>query len=692
MASETPRRRPSEASRRPSQSSRPAPERASGRSSVPGRSSSTQARGSSARTHATRSGSSRASRPTGRRPVASPTGRPKQAPRKVYRPAHRVPLASSRNRLHLMVGLLVLALLVFGGRAFQLQAYDAQAYAAEAAAKMSRVKTLVPQRGTISDRNGVVLASSQPAVRVVADPLMIARNGIAERQNLTQNQRLRAQRAPGHIAQLLAKHLGGKPADYLPTITDKSKKHYVVLKRQVPAWTYEQLRRDLSSFDADPAFAKMPGLHGITAEDDPIRTYPSGDLAANVVGFMNSEGEGAGGLEYALNTQLTGVPGKESYQTSANGRIPLGNTTLVPAVNGNSYTLTLDSEMQAMASQALSAGIARAGAKNGIAIVMNVKTGELLALSTSPGYDSNRPTEADPSNLGNRALTNPYEPGSVQKVVTMAALADQGLVTPDTRVVVPNRLASGDGKLKDSYEHGTVHMTARGVVANSSNIGTVLLARQMDKNLLRNYLIKFGFGKKTGLGLPGESAGWLPPQNMPDYSRDQIAFGQGLSVNAVQESAAVAAIANGGLYNQPRLIKAAVDGEGNPLSLDNPEPTRVVSPEASAMVLEMMESVITKNPDRELTNYRMAGKTGTAQRVDPTCSCYRGYTASFVGVAPVEDPQILVYVVIDQPTKGTDGSKLALPVAKQVMSLALPRYGVVPSTTKPRKGPLEYEP
>ena len=623
---------------------------------------------------------------SGRQP-SRPAGRPRARTAKpTYGRTLRLPMANSSTRINVLLLAMLLTLGAWAGRAFYLQAYDAQANAALAANKMTYTKTLVAQRGAISDRNGVVMASSEQAVKVVADPILISRNGVDSRVEMTTGQKARAATAATDIAAVLAKYLGGTSEDYLPQLTDLKLKHYTVIKANVPAWTYEQIRRELASAH------KGIGLHGISKEDDPIRTYPAGDVASGVIGFMNSEGEGAGGLEYSLEASLAGTNGKESYASSANGRIPLASTTLVPAVNGTSYTLTLDTEMQLMANQALAAGVTKAGAKNGIAVVMNVKTGELLALSTTPGFDSNDPTSADPANLGNRAVSSPYEPGSVQKVLTMAALADQGLVTADTRVEVPSRITSGDGKIKDAFEHGTLNLTARGVIANSSNIGTVLLTRQMQKEKLRQYLLDFGLGKKTGVGLPGESAGWLPPANLADYSRDQISFGQGLSVNALQEAAAVAAIANDGLYNAPTLIKSAVDGTGAAVPIEKAEPKRVISSEASKQVLDMMESVITKSDSRAIPNYRMAGKTGTAQRVDPQCSCYRGYTASFVGVAPMEDPQILVYVVVDQPTRGSDGSALALPVAQQIMSLALPRYGVLPSTTEPGDGPLTYEP
>lgn len=623
--------------------------------------------------------------------------------RKVYKPALRIPLKRQSFRLGALLVVMAVIMTGFMGRAFLLQAFDARAYAEQAAAQMKASRELIAQRGTITDRNGVVLAASEPAVRIIADPLMIARNGVDASVEMGPKQRAKAEQAPTAIAEVLAKYLGGTVEDYLPTLTDVDRNHYAIVAKQVPAWTYEQIRQDLAAgkrYSGDPALDnpdKPSAWYGIYKEDDPIRYYPSGDVASNIVGFMGTDDEtqrpvGAGGLEYALNKQLTGTWGKEVYDTSANGRIPLGSSTLIPAVDGTNYQLTIDSEMQLMANQALAQGIRNAAAKNGIAIVMNVKTGELLALSTSPGFDSNEPGKADTQNLGNTAASAPYEPGSVQKVLTMAALVDAGLMTPETKVEIPTTIKSGDGTIKDAFPHGTIHLTGSGVVANSSNIGTVLLSRQMDKQTLVNYYSSFGLGKKTNIGLPGESSGWLPKSDMADYTFDQIVFGQGLSLTALQLVGAIAAIANDGIYNAPTLLRATSTGSGQYTPLATQEPRRVISSEASKMVLEMMESVVTKDKSRQLANYRVAGKTGTAQRVDPACGCYRGYTASYVGVAPAEDPQLLVYVMIDQPTKGSDGSALALPVANQILNLALPRYGVKPSTEPAPKAVLEYEP
>lgn len=624
----------------------------------------------------------------GRPGTAGPrAGRGSGAGRRPPQPARpSARLASQRGRLTIGLAALMAVVLALAGRALQLQAIEAPAYAASAAANIQRAYTLYPSRGEISDRNGTVLAASEPAVLVFVDPLMISRNGVDERVSMGPKETQKAAAAPKAVAKILAKHLGGVAEDYRSDVTgtDSAGKlsRYVIVKRHVPSYTYDLITRDMDAGH----------WYGVFSTPDPVRTYPSGTVASNVIGFVNSEGRGAGGLEYSLNRQLAGTAGKESYEASTYGRIPLGRTTLVPAVDGTGYTLTLDSQMQLTAQNALAAAVRGTKAESGEAIVMDVKTGEILAMANMPTFDSSKLGSTTAEEISNRAVESSYEPGSVQKVLTMAALTNKGLVTPDTHVVVPASVTSGDGRITDSFEHGTLYLTARGVVANSSNIGTALLTRKIDKGDLSAALKSFGLGSATGVGLPGEATGMVPGASMPDYTRDQIAFGQGLSVTAVQEAAAVAGVVDGGVYHSPTIIRSARDGNGNPVSIARRPARRIISTKASAQVRDMMESVVTLKPDRAVPGYRTIGKTGTAQRIDPSCHCYRGYTASYVGVGPAEDPTVLTYVVLNNPTKGHQGSEVALPVARQILTVALPHYGIEPSATKAPKEPLEYKP
>lgn len=699
MTQRDPKRRPAAASsRRPSTSTSRTSGSARSSSSRPAAAKKPQA--SAGRKQPAKASQTGSSRPRTaqdrRRPAAKPAARQtgsrrrSEAPRR-YRRTVRLPIGRTSVRIRVFMLVVAVLLGVAGVRAVQLQGIDAKAYAAEAAAKMTKTRELPATRGSISDRNGVVLAATEPAMLVSIDPDMVRTNGADKRYPMSKKKQAEAAAAPEAVADLLVKHLGGRKADYLALINEDSR--YEVVARQVPAATYTALQADMKlGIDGD---RKRP-WYGVFGTTDAIRTYPNRSVASNVIGFVNAEGEGAAGLEYALDDKLTGTAGTQAFDSSTYGRIPLGNSTMTPAVDGASYELTIDSDLNWMAEQALAQGARSAGAKTGTLVAMNVTNGEILALANYPSYDSAAPGTAKADDLGNRAVTQAYEPGSVEKVLTMAALADKGLVTPDSQVVVPPSIASGDGVVRDSYDHGTVNMTARGIIANSSNIGTIKLARELDKGELRDYLSAFGLGAKSGIGLPGETAGRLPDADMADYTRDQISFGQGLSVNAVQFSAAIAAAVNGGIYHQPTIIRSAKQADGTPIELPAPTSRRVVSEEASKQVVEMMESVITmgkpvEKRDRDIPGYRTAGKSGTAQRFDPECKCYNGFTSSFVGVAPAENPQILVYVALDQPTGENLGSRIALPVVNNLLKVALPRYNVAPSTTEAPNGPLTFD-
>ena len=464
-----------------------------------------------------------------------------------------MPLGRSGMRIRAFMMALLLLVVVCVGRAVQLQALEAQTFAAQAAEKMQNTRELLPDRGMIADRNGVVLAATEPAMHITADPEMVQSNGADKRYAVSAKKQEEAEAAPQAVAKILATHLGGSESKYLEILLTKDSKH-AEIARHVPAATWTEIENDMrKGIDGDG----KRRWYGLFAQPDPMRTYPNRALASNVVGFVNGEGKGSAGLEGLLDSQLAGTPGQEVYEHSTYGRIPLGTNVLTPPVNGINYSLTLDADLQWFSEQALADGIAKAGAKTGSILVMNPNNGEILALATAPSFDSANPGAADPGNLGNRTVTEAFEPGSTEKVLTMAALADSGLVTPDTKVDIPARIASGGGYVTDSFEHGQIKLTARGVMAQSSNIGTIKLTRQMDREKLHEYLTSFGLGSVPGVGLPAESAGSVPAADMADYTRDQISFGQGLSVTTVQMGAALSAAVNGGTYHQPQIIRSA---------------------------------------------------------------------------------------------------------------------------------------
>jgi cell division protein FtsI (penicillin-binding protein 3) len=576
------------------------------------------------------------------------------------RPPLRLPLASAHRRLHVLLIVVAMALSLCAGRLLQLQGFDSSSYTIDA---LTRTLPLLPARGEITDRNGLVLASTQPAVAVTADPKLTAPDA-------------------AEIAGVLAGHLSMSEGELMPLLT-KPGTRFVYIKKKVPALTYSALAADLSGRH----------LHGIFRESDPIRTYPNGSVGASVVGFVGADGKGLAGLERTLNAQLSGVEGKETYESAPNGsRIPLGRSSITPARNGLSYQLTLDSEVQWVAERRLAEQVAKTRADSGFVIVLDVKTGQVIALANSPTYDSSNPQAADSEDRGNRAISAPYEPGSVQKVLTSAALIDSGTANPSTRVVIPSRISSGGNSIKDFFPHGVLHYNMRGIIAMSSNIGTTLLTRQLDKQTLHDYLTSFGLGHKTSIELPGESAGIVPKPDMSDGQRDRVAFGQAIAVTGIQQASAVAGVVNGGIYNPPTVIKKAIDGDGKEVAVPRTPPRRVISEESSAEVRDLTGAVIDSvNGQRnlKLEGYSSGGKTGTAQRADTTCGCYRGYVTSFLGFAPLDDPQILTYVVISNPRVGDTGTVAAAPAYRDIMNFVLPRYSVAPDA-KPHK-PLPTE-
>lgn len=606
-----------------------------------------------------------------------------------------LPIASTHKRITIFFIMMAILFSIASGRALLLQGIDAPANAQAAAQQLTRTQELKADRGVILDRNGQVLAETQPAFQVIADPWSISSNGY-DREQMTEEQAAKARQAPSAIAAILATYLGGKKSDYLPQLTkvrnaDGSPNQYELIKRKVSAALYQQMATEL----------KDGGWYGIYPATDPVRYYPNGTLASNVIGFVNYEDQGAAGLEYQHDAQLSGIDGKQTYQQSPFGPIPLGDSTLVEPVNGTTFQLTIDAELQWMAQTELANAVAKANAKSGTAVIMAVQTGEVLAMATVPTFDSNKPGEANTDDLGNRAITDAYEPGSVQKVLTMAALLDAGLITGDTQVEVPGQIMSGGAPINDAWAHGTLYLTARGVLAQSSNIGTVQLTRQIDKATLSNYLASFGLGSSTGIELPGETGGAmgvLPGADMADYTRDQISFGQGLSVTAIQQAAAIASVVNGGVYHQPTIISSAHTAAGDSVPFDRREPHRVISEQASAAVVNMMEASVaspemTTLDAKTIPGYRMAGKSGTAQKIGDYGNYDGGYTGSYVAVAPAEDPQLLVYVVIDEPSNGYYGGVVAFPSARELMIQALPRYGLEPATNVPEfTDPLSYQP
>ena len=561
------------------------------------------------------------------------------------------------RRLH--AGLLAIGfvMIIFTGRLVQLQGVDSTVYAAQAQAQYLHKVTLPADRGTILDRNGVALADSVDADNITGDPLL------ARTSKTTSPWVMAGQLAPllGINHNVLADELSGKG-------------QFVYL-----------------SHDASPQTAKAIlalKLPGIATESTKKRVYPGGELAANVLGFVGSDGNGLGGLEYQYQNLLAGKSGQLTVELGHNGQvIPDGVGHDAAAVSGHDLQLTLDRDIQWKAQQAITAQVRSTGADGGSVIVMQPRTGQILAMATTPTFDPAKPGSSPVQDRGNSALSDVFEPGSTNKVITMAAAIDSGVLTTASPIDVPSTLIRADKVFHDAESHGLLHLTLAGVLAQSSNIGTILASEKVGVSRLYSYLQAFGLGQSSGLHFPGETRGILdPPSTWSPSQQYTVPFGQGLSVNALQVATVYSTIANGGVRVAPSLVKGYVQPDGSIAPAAAPVQTRVVSDAAAKQVEAMLEAVTTNQgtaPAARIDGYRVAGKTGTAQRVDPACGCYRGYTASFVGFAPADDPQLVVLVVLDNPIFGHFGGAVAAPVFRDVMSFALESEKIPPTGTTP---------
>lgn len=579
---------------------------------------------------------------------------------------------SPQVRLRIGFILIAMVLSAFGARLVQLQGLDPNGYAAMAAAEGLTEVVLPAERGDILDRNGEPLADSVDGAMVVADPSLTTK------------------KAPA-LAKFLATRLDVDYFKILPRLREKGSR-YEYIARQIPA----------AQATAVVEAAKEKKFDGLWTERDPVRQYPADDVAANLIGFLGTPDPTKGeqplaGMELAFDKILSGTDGEATYQRGAGNKIPLGDNTTVPAVDGQDITTTIDRDLQWYTQRVLRQTVESAGGSSGYAIVMDSRTGELLTVADFPTFNANKPADSPRSNRISRALSDPYEPGSVGKVLSIGALLDTGRVGPRLRMTVPGQLQRQDRPIGDWFDHGTIRLTLAGVLAKSSNIGTVLATDQFEDGELRSYLERFGLGAKTGIGVLGETGGILPgPGSWTSQAEDRISFGQSVSVNAVQMAAAVNTIANGGVRVDPQMVKgSATMADGTVVGTDTTTKERVISERAADQMARMMERVIDPDagvaPGAAVPGYRVAGKTGTAQRVGEECGCYDGSTTvSFAGFAPADDPQFTVYVVVQEPRKGSGGGSVAGPAFAKIMGYALRQYGVAPTGAAPSTLPVEW--
>ncbi|MFD8976678.1 peptidoglycan D,D-transpeptidase FtsI family protein [Streptomyces sp. NPDC059593] len=651
---------------------------------VPGPARPTRPRPASAGARPSRPASRPAPRPAAKRPGPRP---PARRPRTIR-------LGSPRPRLRLISLGLTLVMLVFVVRLLQVQAVDASAYAAKADRYRFQDHTLSAERGEITDRNGIALAASVDAYDITADPKLFT----PEESKLPD--------APEQAAALLAPILDKDPAELAKKLRTPKSRYTLLARKQTPqVWNQiKDLRKVYGEKSRATGGTGVNLLGGVLSEPSTKRVYPNGELAAGILGYVNAEGKGAGGVESMLDPELAGKDGKIRFTESGGRQVPTAGSQGTPAVPGSDIELTIDRDIQWAAQQAITEQVKKSKADRGYVVVQNTRTGEVLAMANAPGFDPNDLSAANAASMGNAALQDAYEPGSTSKVMSMAAVLEEGKATPGTHVTVPNRLHRGDRLFQDDVDHKTWYLTLNGVLAKSSNIGTILATGRLgdtqaeSNKVLHTYLRKFGMGSPTGLNFPGETPGILAePQDWSTSQQYTIPFGQGLSVSAMQAASVYSTVANKGVRIEPTLVRGTKGPDGRFTPAPAPKESRVVSEKTADTLAKMLESVV---DDREGTGnkaaipgYRVAGKTGTANRVDPELGRYKGYTASFAGFAPADNPQVTVYCAIQNPTKGSYfGGQICGPIYKKVMEFALKTLHTAPTGSEPARLPVTFEP
>ena len=569
----------------------------------------------------------------------------------------------AHNRIRALIFLLALAMFVFGLRLVQVQAVQAGDYRMRAVNEMENTKSLPAPRGEITDINGIAFARSVAATSIVVDQTQITN--------------------PARVANFIAPILDLPVAQVQASITGKRKWNMVYQNAKPALW--QKLTQSISQFNSQYPAMSPDRIIGFFPERGYIREYPSGSLIASLVGFVNRDGKGATGLESSMNSMISGIDGKYSFANGYGAEIPGSQSEIIPAQTGTTVRLTVDRDIQWVASQAISDAVKSSNALSGTVIVMDPKTGEILAHATAPTFNPNNTSKVSLVAMRNPSVQDVYEPGSTGKVMTLAAALEEKKITPETVITVPYALKRSTKLFRDHDKHPTQYLTTAGVLAVSSNTGSIQIGELLSNDKFYEYLTKFGVGSKTGSGLPGESRGILPKvADWSGTSAPTMAFGQGYSLTAMQATSIFATIANDGVRVSPTVIAGTRDSSGNFTPAPGRTSERVVSKETAQAMRLMMESVVSGNgtaPSAAIPGYRVAGKTGTAQRIDDTCGCYRGYTASFIGFAPADKPAYVISVTIQDPKGMHWGGVLGGPVFKKVMSFVLQSRHIAPTGT-----------
>jgi cell division protein FtsI (penicillin-binding protein 3) len=602
-----------------------------------------------------------------RKPAQQKPGQQKPKPKRSSMVRRRRPVANNRLRIVSVRFVLVAALVAAGVKLIQVQGFEAEALSQKADSQRSLTNPIPAKRGEIVDRNGVKLAFSVETRALTWSPKGVKRE--YEKHKIDYDTRI--------------KDIAAKIKAVVPEADEQD------LLAKMRSDNYSYLLQDITPAQEREIHKKYAE---VGSEPRARREYPGGPLASNILGFANWRTEskdvhGLFGMENDRDTELAGEPGSQTVDTEGGADgvvIPGTERNLRQAKDGSGIELTIDADIQYDVQRKLSDYVAKSGAKGGSAVVLDAHNGEVYALANDKSFDPADPKGpnglSNTDAMGNPAVTTPYEPGSVNKIVTAAAAIEDGITKPEDTLRVPGTHKVADRVIGDAWDHGTLTMTTTGVFAKSSNIGTLLLAEKVGADRYAEMLKNFGLGQRTGVGLPGESAGSVPERKSWSGSTfGNLPIGQGLSMTVLQMAGMYQAIANNGVRVSPRIIKSTVDRDGNRHVEPRPEGVRVVSEQTATTVRNMFRAVTQKAPNGQsgtgpaaaLNGYQISGKTGTAQQVDPTTNRYSNslYWITFAGILPADNPRFVVGIMLDKPNySGSEFGRSAAPLFHDIAS------------------------
>jgi len=575
-------------------------------------------------------------------------------------------LGRSMRRLWATIAMVSLLLAVVLVRLVWLQGMDAGGYALAASDEKRELVTLHAARGSILDRNGVPLAYTADAKDIVADPTMVPATNRLD------------------YATMLAPLIGKSVIAVADQLTSDS--HYALLATALSPAAAKQIEN--LRLDGEP-------LPGIFAQATSQRLYPGRTTAANVIGLVKSDGIGAAGIEYSYDSLLRGTDGSVSYEKDSVGNVnPAGPIKRKAATDGGTVRLTIEQDLQYLTQKYLDDSIKQSKARGGQVAILDARTGQVLALASNGSFDPQDPSTIKAGQSLDPNVQQVFEPGSANKIVTISAALEKGLIHPRTLLTVPDSISTGGITVHDAWWHPKQRFTATGVLAESSNVGTLLIADKVGKQTFNEYLHRYGLGQKTGVELPGESAGLLPDiGSWSDSTFANLPIGQGVAMTSLQLASMYQTVANDGVRIPPRIVSSVTNPDGSQTPTAQPDGIRVLSTSTARTLRTMLESVTLKGGTgtrAAVPGYRVAGKTGTAQQPDPATGRYSDsiYWDTFAGMAPADNPRFVVAIMIDNPAHGLEGGDVAAPLFHHIASYELSAAKIAPSGSRSVLVPL----